>query len=320
MSPFSVVLLINVLAAAPDAEPPTIEQVRATIQSGVGYVEEKGQWWIEEKKCVACHRIGPMMWSLGAARTRGFAVSDRLDEWYDWAIAKSVTENDQQIVGDATNKEGLAQLLLARDLIGGAERPDVYNAFVKAILTDIQADGSWKPGGQLPSQKRPAEETTDVSTMWLALALADYGSGDDRPDGLDKAIKHVEASDPGTSTEWYVTRLLLAKRLADETAAAKMVETLRDQQQPDGGWGWIVGEASDALGTGMSLYAFLRAGVDSDDPAIRRAKQFLIETQRDDGSWAVKGTKAKKKDAVEETAVYWGTAWAVIGLTASLPN
>ena len=81
-----------------------------------------------------------------------------------------------------------------------------------------------------------------------------------------------------------------------------------------------MGEKSDALGTGMSAYTLLRAGVDFDDVTIKRAQRFLIDTQRDDGSWAVKGTKANKKDRIEETAVYWGTTWAVIGLVESLPN
>ena len=66
--------------------------------------------------------------------------------------------------------------------------------------------------------------------------------------------------------------------------------------------------------------ARVAVAVDVDDAMIKRAQRFLIDTQRDDGSWAVQGTKANKKDRIEETAVYWGTTWAVIGLVESLPN
>ena len=98
-----------------------------------------------------------------------------------------------------------------------------------------------------------------------------------------------------------------------------MAGELAKQQQSDGGWGWLVNDPSDALGTGMALYALLQTS--SVEPAvIQRAQQFLVATQGDDGSWPVKGTKAKKRDSVQETATYWGTTWAVIALTESLPK
>ncbi|MCA9084810.1 MAG: hypothetical protein KDA81_12175, partial [Planctomycetaceae bacterium] len=56
------------------------------------------------------------------------------------------------------------------------------------------------------------------------------------------------------------------------------------------------------------------------DPSIKHGQQFLVNAQRDDGSWTVQGTKANKKDDVEETAVYWGTTWAALGLMASIPD
>ncbi len=50
-----------------------------------------------------------------------------------------------------------------------------------------------------------------------------------------------------------------------------------------------------------------------------KATQFLLSTQQADGSWQVKGTKQGRKDRVEETACYWGTAWAAIALLQALP-
>jgi hypothetical protein len=55
------------------------------------------------------------------------------------------------------------------------------------------------------------------------------------------------------------------------------------------------------------------------DPAIARGRRFLVESQRADGSWAVRGTKKDKAKKVEPTATYWGTCWAVIGLAETLP-
>ena len=239
MCTINIILLATVFGGAPEGGASNVEQVRETIRRSIPYIEEKGLWWIEEKKCVSCHRVGTMVWSLGAASQHGFSVSDRLDEWFNWAIETSLAKNDKGKVVGAGNKEGVAQLLLARSLIN--ERSDHVSSdstFVSVIAADLQANGSWKPGGQLPSQKRAESETADVTTMWLALALADCDSRNDRPAELDRAIKHIETIPPGKSTEWYVVRLLLAQRLGDEKTASAMVEGLRGQQQPDGGWGW----------------------------------------------------------------------------------
>jgi len=46
----------------------------------------------------------------------------------------------------------------------------------------------------------------------------------------------------------------------------------------------------------------------------------LIDTQRDDGTWAVRSTLERSRDEVTDTAVYWGSAWAVIGLAEIKPG
>jgi squalene-hopene/tetraprenyl-beta-curcumene cyclase len=219
-------------------------------------------------------------------------------------------------VDGAANGEGVAQLLLARDLFPGADRAATYQQLQRLVAEGQQPDGGWKPGGQLPSQKRAPEETAVVSTMWLALALPTDAPGE----AFQKAVKRVSATPPGKSTEWYAVALLLAERTGDRPRKRELIEKLRSQQRADGGWGWIVGEESDSLGTGLALYALLRAGVPGHDVATRRGQQFLVRTQQDDGSWPVHGTKSNKSASIEETAVYWGTAWATLALVESLPS
>ena len=66
---------------------------------------------------------------------------------------------------------------------------------------------------------------------------------------------------PAVSSEWYAMRLLIEKKFGDP----KQVEAIREQilaaQQPDGGWGWLWADKSDAFGTGISVYALSQAGV-----------------------------------------------------------
>ena len=69
------------------------------------------------------------------------------------------------------------------------------------------------------------------------------------------------------------------------------------------------------MATGMAMYAIQTSNTESDfESAMARATQFLISTQKTNGSWDVPGTKTNTKDRPTPTANYWGTAWAVIGL------
>ena len=319
MFAFGSILLTLSMAALP-GDQVTTPQVRETIQRSVPYIEEQGLWWIEQKKCVTCHRVGMMVWSLDSAKRNGFKVSDRLDEWLQWAADQSLAKNDKGTVVGLGDKEGVAQILLRFD--GPSVDPDqaeTRKKLASLLLEGQQPDGSWKAGGQLPFQKRPAPETNRVSTMWLALTLLREGNETSVP-VVKKAMQYIKASPPGKSTEWYAVRLLLATQTKDDEMRDQMVAQLRSLQKPDGGWGWMVEDESDALGTGMALYAFIVAGLDRQDASVKGAQQFLVSTQRADGSWPVKGTKEKKKESIEETAVYWGTCWAVIGLVESLPQ
>ncbi len=288
-------------------------QVRASIQRSIPHIEKQGVWWIENKKCMSCHRVGMMIWSLNEARRHGFEVSERLDDWIGWSVETSLSKNDKGNIVGAGNKEGVAQLL--RTLDGSDRFTAEQEQLVSLIVDNQEANGSWKPDGQLPGQKRPKPETAVVSTMWNALAVARASS-----DGYDKAMTFLAASQPGKSTEWYVAKLLLAVQANDTEEVAKRVAELRSQQRDDGGWGWLTGDESDALATGMSLYALCEAAVPLDDPAVIRATKLLVDTQQPDGSWKVRGTKENKKKQIEETASYWGTTWAVLGMLRVLPQ
>ncbi|MBC8325051.1 MAG: hypothetical protein H8E27_05440 [Verrucomicrobia subdivision 3 bacterium] len=278
---------------------------RQAIERAIPFIEEQGVEWIEKRNCVSCHRINTMVWSLNLAREKGFVVSEELDEWIDWSITASFSKNDKGKIVGQLNKEGVAQLLL-----GLPQLPKAKRAKLAALLPHAQReDGTWKPGGQLPGQKRPAAETSVVTAQWLALALADG------PVAV-RARKAAGSSPAGQSTEYYALKLLLAETFKTRAGAQ---QALLQHQRADGGWGWLTQDPSDALGTGLALYALQRAGLSPEAKAAVRARAFLLRTQSKDGSWPVRGTKANKKKSVEETATYWGTTWAVIALATGLP-
>lgn len=311
-------------------EPPSETEVRRTIEKSLPFIEEKGLYWIEKKKCVSCHRVSFMTWSLSSAARRGFDVDlAKVNEWIDWSIEKGIPKPDGDKPIATKNADGLSQQLLARvEYPTGEARKAAWSNYVDLVTAVQSADGSWKPAGQLPGQKRMLAETTDVSAVWHTLALtgelateSDATRKETLKNSVDAATKKFNTRKEAASTEWYVVRLLLALELGDDPAVAAATKELLAIQKPDGSWGWLKSDPGDALATGMALYALVRSteAPTQTEQAIQSATRFLIETQREDGSWAVKGTKEKKKTKVEETAVYWGTTWAAIALLETLP-
>lgn len=299
-----------------------VSNVRDAIARSLPYLEEQGVWWMDEKKCVTCHRISFQIWSLGEANRKGFEVdASKVNKWIDWSFEKSLVKPDDGTEVDGVrNVDGLAQMLLARSSNPDPKRHAAdYDEFVQLLLQTQQPEGFWKAAGQLPAQKRPKGETEQVTTMWITLALGNLPDPEAAADSRDLALQWLASAKPGKSTEWYVASLLLAHQAGDLQKTQSASDKLRELQNADGSWGWLVGEPGDAMATGQALYALSTIGAAADDPAIQCGQRFLFDSQQVDGSWAVLGTKANKKDRVEETATYWGTAWAVIGLLTSLP-
>ena len=296
-------------------------EVRETVTRAIPYLKRAGEAWIKKRQCVSCHQVPFMLWSLSAAEDQGYDVgSDQLRKWQAWAtdvVSFVKPENKPDLDLDATmasNIDTMNGLLLgipANKRAESSSETDWRERFTKSLIQNQATDGVWRACGQLPLQKRPKKETTQVTTMWTLLALARENSKANDPSA---AAIFVENNAPA-STEWHVARLLLAKQLSQDAQSKIRTQLLRLQQK-DGGWGWLSDEPSDALATGMALYALTqtRPTDDSDRDAIANAKVFLTKTQRPDGSWAVPGTKKTTRKKPTPTSNYWGTAWAVIGL------
>jgi hypothetical protein len=300
-------------------ETPLDVQARQAVERAVPYIEREGAAWIRERKCLACHYVGYMLWSLHDADLRGFAINrGKLAESSRWAM------DDPSM--HSTGNEGAAQLILARDRSDrSADTMKGIEALRGLIVGNQKKNGSWHPGGQLPAQKRPLSETAQVSTMLCVLALDSLDAPDDaRVKARDRGLAWLkntppDGKKPAVSSEWYAMKLLVEKKFGD----AKQVEALRDQilsaQRADGGWGWLRADPSDAFGTGVSVYALSHVGLPHSHPAIQKAWKFLTETQTDNGSWVVNGTKNGTKGRPHPLSSFWGSTWAVLGLSHSLP-
>jgi squalene-hopene/tetraprenyl-beta-curcumene cyclase len=309
------------------AEADGAANVREVIKRSIPFIEREGADWIASKGCVSCHHTAFTVWSLSAAKQKGIHVDEaQLDEWRnliaDWQnlLAPTVRAAAKQEVTMPANPDTVAQILLARrpwhaDAVAS---PWVIE-YENGLLAGQQADGSWTPGGQLPLQKRPKRETQEVTTMWAMLVVADSNLPNAaKAAALEKARSWLGEATVGKSTEWWATRTMLEKRIGKSEKADSYRQELLKRQRPDGGWGWLCDDESDALGTGIALFSLADMKDQSASAAIGNARRFLAQSQAKDGSWPTHGTKDNKKNRIEPTATYWATCWAVIGLCATL--
>lgn len=296
------------------------DEVRVCIQKSIPYLEQAGTEWIEKRKCISCHRISFMTWGFREATLRGFDIDrNRLQERLTWSVDTTITPDPKRPAACNQNPDGIGQLLIGHSVQPFALAPDDSAALVAELIKVQREEGSWKPAGQLPSQKRPADETAQVSTLWNTIGLGHAPATDAIHQSRRRALEFLSTAKPGKSTEWYAAQLVLSVQEQKADQVKERVLQLKSLQHDDGGWGWLTADPSDALATGQALYALSVARTQPDDAAIRKAQQFLINSQQPDGSWQVKGTKEGKKNKFEETASYWGSAWATLGLLQSFP-
>lgn len=311
-------MLSLLIAAATVATPPTVEDVHKTIERSLPFIEKEGAEWITERKCASCHQVPFMLWSLNAADRRGVRGDvKKLAEWNTWTLdfcANNTSAKSKEKDGGGLDTAG-QMLLVYRYLAPSDKQKEQLRELRQLLVKSQQKDGFWAPGGQLPGQRRPKNETTGVSTAWQIMALNAF----ERPENFDgireRAAAWLSKVDTNASNEWLVVRLLLAHEFGNQEQKSLREQLLKDQNK-DGGWSWLRGEKSDAFATGQSLYALSIMGGENRE-VIERARQFLVTTQDANGAWQVPSTKNGRPAA---TSTYWGTCWAVIGLCESLPT
>jgi len=321
------VLLCSLIVNASIAETPSSEVV---IQRGLTYLNSAGEAWIKKRGCVSCHQVPTLIWSHQAASERGVLESNvDLDRWQDWSVnvvnfVKPNQKDDVDVPATmAANIDTMIGLLLASeqasdpatnlsfDQTSHSSKPkanaDWRRQFAEKLRDEQADDGSWKACGQLPMQKRPEKETNAVTTLWAAYALQRHLPDQDP----QPAITFADSVPDAVSIEWWAVRLLLSDQIADGRADQLREEIFRRQNQ-DAGWAWKLGDDSDALGTGLALYALAKTQTNS--VRLQSARDFLRQTQLASGKWIVPGTKKNAKGKPTATANDWGTAWAVIAL------
>ena len=160
----------------------------------------------------------------------------------------------------------------------------------------------------------------------LATALASQDAPQSQRAALAKAIAWLDAAKPSDLHQDKVLKLLLGVRSGKTREALQAtIGELLALQRADGGWSQTVpGWQSDAFATGQALYALALAGFTAGRPEIRRGIDFLVATQKPDGSWPMLSRStpdgspggAKLLTPITCTA----SSWAALGLARLVPK
>jgi squalene-hopene/tetraprenyl-beta-curcumene cyclase len=334
MTTLPLLLLSSVLAAepAPAADAPSPDQVRKAVERSLPFLEKSSLAWREERGCVSCHQVPFALWPLHEARARGLAVdAARLDDLTDWSLDFCMTnKNKDQFTGGFLSTMG--KLALALESAPKTKKTtDAYAFFEPIIARNQRDDGSWKEGNFI-GVKGAEREGIEVDTLWTILGLnaIEKQAGDALPEAnrtslakqRDKALAWLKAAKPATRTDWLALRMVVEQESGNAKEAARWRQALLDRQNADGGWPFVKDGASHPLVTGECLYLLSAAGAKADDPAVRRACEFLVETQQEDGSWKTNSRQALgdgNPEKVNKVTIHWGTGWAAVGLLRTLP-
>ncbi len=237
--------------------------------------------------------LGYAMWTLDvSARGR----SDLMDRLIDVALATQREDGRWRIHSHrppASSSDRLATALICASLLKRA--PDHPKS--QEIADSLCRARWWHLNEPIPSE---TEEL--VGMLWCNYVFDEM----DRRNILSKAENRQPSRFDGLGgtsgpDEWFLWKKNHLN--AEEQARALMIssmqarfrssDTLWRLQNPDGGWGQRIGDESDAYATGLSLIVLANTDNDYKNGIVfiqdryRRAIQWLIDHQLEDGSWYV---------------------------------
>ncbi|MEC7566835.1 MAG: hypothetical protein VX738_14220, partial [Planctomycetota bacterium] len=208
---FKMLLVLSFIPVTVNAESSPID---ASIQNALPYIQQEAQTWIDQKKCVSCHQVPFGLWSTHVAKNAGFQIDKEL---FETQTKWSLQFCDTNVTDKTKKRDGGGTDTTYQIILSGVSASDatVTTSLANLLTTFQKADGSFKPGGQLPGQKRPLLETTHVSTAWAALMFHDLAL-DEHQKTLDKAVKFTLGDFTGQTTEWMAVRALLEQEFGGQ--------------------------------------------------------------------------------------------------------
>jgi len=306
----------------------TAAAVRAAVIKALPLLQKGLVVYAEKRDCYSCHNQGVPLVALKIARSRGIKIDD---DAFEGAVAltladlESALDDYRQGRGQPGGATRAAYALWTLE-VGDQAPDDTTSAVVQFLLKVDRGRDHWTT-----SSRRPPMEASHFTTTALALrglrAFAPDRATEDFKNRVKDARSWVAKAAP-SDTEDRVFRLWgmkYAGASAEQINAA--AKDLLATQRVDGGWNQISGQASDAYATGSALVALHEVGrLATEDPAYLRGLAFLLQSQKNDGTWFVasrskpfqpyfeSGFPYSKNQFISAAASGWATAALALAL------
>ena len=225
-----------------------------------------------------------------------------------------------QVVDPPSGVDGHEFSILRISGVGIPPQPSV-DSLVFHIAAMQRKEGDWPNYGMV---RPPLEDggfshtAKGIRVLQLNLLPGRKAEFEER---IARAADWLKKASPRSTEDR--TMQLPGIRWAGQKPPEDRVKQLIALQRPNGGWGQTGNLASDAYATGEALYALHETGMAATHPVYSLGVDFLLRTQKGDGSWLVKTRAASFQPYFESGFPHghdqWisqsGTAWAAIALS-----
>ena len=245
--------------------------------------------FLRKSGCVSCHNDTQTAVTIATARTSGFRVDESEVQQQVKTIAAYIgawRERALQNIGIPGDADTVSPILLA--LAVANYPPDAStDAMARLVKSRQLPDGHW-----MTFADRPPIESDDFTTTAISVRVLQRYTPKPQRAAYDQAVKKavswLEKTQPRSNQERVYQILGLVWSAANPAAIRQAANALAALQRADGGWAQIPTISSDAYATGQALTALRESGIyTAADAVSKRAAQFLLNTQCEDGSWHV---------------------------------
>lgn len=321
----------NGVAYSPPIKPEAPRpDVKLALARSTDLLQKSSAEFFKNSGCVGCHHQPMVARAQRLAKAAGIPVNEdgaheqMLQLRSQWAASQ---EEFLQALNPGGGANRLGENLLGLDAAGYPA--DVITDSAVVDFAQFQAaDGCW-PSGE--AHTRPPITESAIGSTARAIRTLQVYSIPARKKEFDERIVRARAwlaKTKSASTDDFAMRLLgLWWSGADSAQVQKSARMLQALQREDGGWSGTPYLKSDAYATGEALYALHESrSLSVNDPAHRRAVDYLLATQYPDGSWYVRSRAMKFQPYFESGFPYghdqWisaaATAWASMALSAAV--